>query len=417
MSDEYIIEVNDVKKRYQLGVIGTGSLANDLKSWRARRKGLEDPNSKIGEKRLQGDTFYALNGVSLKVKKGEAVGIIGSNGAGKSTLLKILSRVTSPTEGEVTLRGRVTSMLEVGTGFNGELTGRENIYLNGAILGMTTKEIDAKMQDIIDFSECGDFIDTPVKRYSSGMYVKLAFSVAANLDNDIMIMDEVLAVGDMAFQRKCINKMIDTIHDDQKTVLYVSHNMSTVEALCNRVIVLNEGRVIFDGDPQEGIAIYSGVNKEKFLEREFTENDLTSYSIYTKNVKLMNRDNLELNAGDTLKLRMEWGSNTASGDIMIGGIISRGNLPIKTSFTKPFVVHPGEKYVSDFAFDTSGLEEGSYNIRLTFCNYAEPDPISFYMQNDFFFFDINANSDQGKIRWRDDRWGSNVGATLTMENQ
>ena len=204
-NQELMIRVQDVKKQYRLGQIGGGTLRGDLQSWLARKRGKEDPNTLIGtDQRLVGTTFMALNGVSFTVNKGEAVGIIGSNGAGKSTLLKLLTHVTAPTSGDIDLYGRVASMLEVGTGFHPEMTGRENVYLNGAILGMTRAEIDAKMDQIIEFSEVGDFIDTPVKRYSSGMYVKLAFSVAAHLDSEIMIMDEVLAVGDMKFQKKCL---------------------------------------------------------------------------------------------------------------------------------------------------------------------------------------------------------------------
>ena len=252
--NELMIRVQDVKKQYRLGQIGGGTLRSDLQSWWARKRGKEDPNSLIGtDQRLIGTTFMALNGVSFTVKKGEAVGIIGSNGAGKSTLLKLLTHVTAPSAGDIDLYGRVASMLEVGTGFHPEMTGRENVYLNGAILGMTHAEIDAKMDEIIAFSEVGDFIDTPVKRYSSGMYVKLAFSVAAHLDSEIMIMDEVLAVGDMKFQKKCLDKMRQAAQRDGKTVLYVSHNMSTIRDLCDRCIVLDKGKVIFDGDVDEGI--------------------------------------------------------------------------------------------------------------------------------------------------------------------
>ena len=190
---EIAVKIQGVKKRYKLGQIGGGTLQADLQSWWAKVRGKEDPNTKIGENRIAGETFMALNGIDLTIYEGERVGIIGRNGAGKSTLLKLLSRVTAPTEGDIDIYGRITSMLEVGTGFNGEMTGRENIYMNGAILGMTKAEIDSKMEDIIEFSEVRDFIDTPVKRYSSGMFVKLAFSVAAHLDSEIMIMDEVLA--------------------------------------------------------------------------------------------------------------------------------------------------------------------------------------------------------------------------------
>ncbi len=255
---EIAIQLSGVKKMYKLGQIGGGTLQGDLQSWWARVKGKEDPNTKIGqEQRLVGQTFMALNGIDLTVYKGEALGIIGANGAGKSTMLKLLSRVTAPSNGEIDIYGRITSMLEVGTGFNGEMTGRENIYMNGAILGMTKEEIDAKMEDIIEFSEVREFIDTPVKRYSSGMYVKLAFSVAAHLDSEIMIMDEVLAVGDMAFQKKCLTKMRETANKEGRTVLYVSHNMNTIRQLCNRCIVLDKGKIAFDGDVEEAITVYS----------------------------------------------------------------------------------------------------------------------------------------------------------------
>lgn len=261
---EIMIRVRNVKKKYRLGQIGGGTLRGDLQSWWARKRGKEDPNTLIGtDQRLIGTTFMALNGLSFDVYKGEAVGIIGSNGAGKSTLLKLLTHVTAPTEGDIDLYGRVASMLEVGTGFHPEMTGRENVYLNGAILGMTRAEIDAKMDEIIEFSEVGDFIDTPVKRYSSGMYVKLAFSVAAHLDSEIMIMDEVLAVGDMKFQKKCLTKMRQAAKQDGKTVLYVSHNMATIRDLCDRCIVLDKGKIVFDGDVDEGISIYLAAKTQK----------------------------------------------------------------------------------------------------------------------------------------------------------
>lgn len=259
------VRLSGVKKMYKLGQIGGKTLRADLQSWWALKRGKEDPNTKIGEQRLIGQTFMALNGIDLTIYQGEAIGIIGGNGAGKSTLLKLLSRVTAPTEGTIDIYGRIASMLEVGTGFNGEMTGRENVYMNGAILGMTKAEIDAKMEDIIEFSEVRDFIDTPVKRYSSGMYVKLAFSVAAHLDSEIMIMDEVLAVGDMAFQKKCLDKMRDVAKKEGRTVLYVSHNMNTIRQLCDRCIVLEKGQVVYEGDVEKSIAIYlaSEVSAEK----------------------------------------------------------------------------------------------------------------------------------------------------------
>ena len=257
MQEEIMLKVEDVSKKYKLGQYAGTTLINELQRKRAKRKGLEDPTMKIGTKRKDANKdIYALANVSFEIKKGERIGIIGHNGAGKSTLLKLISRITVPTYGKIYLNGRVASMLEVGTGFHPELTGRENIYMNGAILGMKKNEIDTKIEDIIDFSECREFIDTPVKRYSSGMYVKLAFSVAAHLDSEIIIMDEVLAVGDVTFQKKCIKKMNDVSKQQDRTVLYVSHNMDTIKELCNRVIVLDSGKIIFDGDVGRGISYY-----------------------------------------------------------------------------------------------------------------------------------------------------------------
>lgn len=313
---EIAVKISGVKKQYKLGQIGGGSLQADLQSWWAKKRGKEDPNTKIGEKRLVGETFMALNGIDLTIYEGERVGIIGRNGAGKSTLLKLLSRVTAPTEGDIDIYGRITSMLEVGTGFNGEMTGRENIYMNGAILGMTKAEIDRKMEDIIDFSEVREFIDTPVKRYSSGMYVKLAFSVAAHLDSEIMIMDEVLAVGDMAFQKKCLDKMSEVSETEGRTILYVSHNMNTIRRLCDRCIVLDEGKVVFDGDVEKAIEVYLGENREIKSEylfsskshNEYHANDLFRFD----SLKLTRPDKLRYDCGDiigmdlTIHTEREW---------------------------------------------------------------------------------------------------------------
>lgn len=259
-NNELAISLRGVSKEYRLGQIGYGTLTKDIQSLMARMRGQEDPNKKLhARERLVGESFMALNGIDLDVKRGEALGIIGMNGAGKSTLLKLLCRVTAPTTGTIDIWGRISSMLEVGTGFHGEMTGRENVYMNGAILGMTTKEIERKLPQIIEFSEIRDFIDTPVKRYSSGMYVKLAFSVAAHLDSEIKIMDEVLAVGDIAFQKKCLDKMKDSSEQNGHTVLYVSHNMDTIRRLCTRCIVMNAGKIIYDGDPETAIEQYSGM--------------------------------------------------------------------------------------------------------------------------------------------------------------
>lgn len=261
---ETVIKAENLSKMYHLGVISNGTLFRDIQSWWALKHNKEDPHAKIGaNKYTENNTeFWALKDLNLEIKQGDRVGIIGKNGAGKSTLLKILSRITTPTEGCVKIRGKVSSLLEVGTGFHGELTGRENIYLNGAILGMKKREIDRKLDEIIDFSSIEKHIDTPVKRYSSGMYVRLAFAVAAHLDSDILIADEVLAVGDAEFQKKAIGKMSDLSTSQGRTVLFVSHNMAAVKALCNKGFVLEKGRIKFQSDSiDEAIGAYLTVNE------------------------------------------------------------------------------------------------------------------------------------------------------------
>lgn len=244
---ETVIKVEHLSKHYNLGTIGSGTLYRDFQSWWARTRGKEDPNTKLGawdaSQMDQDNSFWALKDVSFEVKQGDVVGIIGRNGAGKSTLLKILSRVTGPTSGSIKIKGRVASLLEVGTGFHPELTGRENVYLNGTILGMRKAEIDKKFDEIVAFAEIEKFIDTPVKRYSSGMYVRLAFAVAAHLDPEILIVDEVLAVGDAAFQKKCLGKMGE-VSKEGRTVLFVSHNMNAVEELCQSGLILHKGSLL-----------------------------------------------------------------------------------------------------------------------------------------------------------------------------
>jgi lipopolysaccharide transport system ATP-binding protein len=268
-----VISVEDISKSYQLGVINTGTFYGDLNRWWAKQRGKPDPYQKIGEAdhgNRQGETLWALKDVNFQVQQGEALGIIGRNGAGKSTLLKILSRVTATTSGLVKVKGRIASLLEVGTGFHPELTGRENIYLNGAILGMSKTEISRKFDEIVDFSGVEQFIDTPVKRYSSGMYVRLAFSVAAYLEPEILIVDEVLAVGDMDFQKKCLGKMND-VTETGRTVLFVSHNMTAIARLCQRVILMEKGTVISDGSSTDVIARYLTSSIGSVAEREWLD--------------------------------------------------------------------------------------------------------------------------------------------------
>lgn len=253
-----VISVEDVSKSYQLGVINTGTFSGDVQRWWANLRGLPDPHLKIGQKdhgNREGETLWALRDINFTVQQGEAVGIIGRNGAGKSTLLKILSRVTAPTSGAIKVKGKIASLLEVGTGFHPELTGRENIFLNGAIMGMSRREMQRKFDEIVDFSDIEQFIDTPVKRYSSGMYVRLAFAVAAHLEPEILVVDEVLAVGDAAFQKKCLGKMGEVAMEG-RTVLFVSHNMNAITRLCERVMLLDKGWIIKDGVSQQVVKSY-----------------------------------------------------------------------------------------------------------------------------------------------------------------
>ena len=272
-----VIKVENVSKQYRLGKIGTGSFSHDMNRWWHTIRGKEDPYLKIGEvndrtKKSTGEYVWALNNISFEVKQGEVLGIIGKNGAGKSTLLKILSRTTSPTTGSIKIKGRVASLLEVGTGFHPELTGRENVFLNGAILGMTKAEIKSKFDEIVDFSGVEAYIDTPVKRYSSGMYVRLAFAVAAHLEPEILIVDEVLAVGDAEFQKKCLGKMKD-VSGQGRAVIFVSHSMTSVQALCMSAVFLENG--ITNGIESVGSAVSKylyGSKGEQAMAEYFGEN-------------------------------------------------------------------------------------------------------------------------------------------------
>ncbi len=266
---DIILQVENLSKQYRLGVVGTGTISHDLNRWWHKIRGKEDPYLKIGEKNARttvGNSNYvwALKDVSFNVEKGEVLGIIGKNGAGKSTLLKILSKVTMPTTGIVRSKGRIASLLEVGTGFHPELTGKENIFLNGAILGMTKAEIKSKFDEIVEFAGVQRYVNTPVKRYSSGMKVRLAFAVAAHLEPEILVVDEVLAVGDAEFQKKAIGKMQDIAKGEGRTVLFVSHDMTNIQNLCNKSILLENGMMVMHGDTEEVIKHYLQGSEETY---------------------------------------------------------------------------------------------------------------------------------------------------------
>lgn len=281
-----ILKAENISKQYRLGTVGTGTLGHDLNRWWAKIRGNEDPYLKVGavndrSSKANEDYVWALQDINFEVKQGQVLGIIGKNGAGKSTLLKILSKVTSPTTGRIKTRGRIASLLEVGTGFHGELTGRENIFMNGAVLGMNKAEINRKLDEIIDFSGCEMFIDTPVKRYSSGMTVRLGFAVAAHLEPEILVVDEVLAVGDAEFQKKAIGKMQDLSIGEGRTVLFVSHNMASVKSLCHRGLVLENGCSVFDGEIAAAVSYYlSGDSESQNLKTFTSQFDMEDFCLH-----------------------------------------------------------------------------------------------------------------------------------------
>ncbi len=409
---EIAIKLSNVKKMYKLGQIGGGTLQGDLQSWWARIRGKDDPNSMIGtNQRLYGQTFMALNGIDLTIYKGEAMGIIGGNGAGKSTMLKLLSRVTAPTAGEIDINGRIASMLEVGTGFNGEMTGRENVYMNGAILGMTKAEIDSKMEDIIEFSEVKDFIDTPVKRYSSGMYVKLAFSVAAHLDSEIMIMDEVLAVGDMAFQNKCLNKMKDAASKEGRTVLYVSHNMNTIRQLCDRCIVLDKGKIIFDGDVENAISIYlqNGLFDDKIEYFLDNTNARPSHLLGETKVvylKLLNKNDSIYNLKEDIVFEMKIKSKKRIKNLKLRlELINNSGIPVGTvPILNVGMVTTNEEKKSVIRFKPNGLVSGQYRVNIVLFqidDFGNSHDLDLLLPA--FSFEMRENEE---IVWNTRAWGN-----------
>lgn len=420
-----VIKIENLKKRYKLGSIGGGTLSADLQSWWAKKTGKDDPNLKIGEKRESGTEFWALNGVNLEVKAGETLGIIGSNGAGKSTLLKILSRVTAPTEGEVKIKGRISSMLEVGTGFHGELTGRENIYLNGAILGMNHNEVDKKMEDIIEFSECRKFIDTPVKRYSSGMYVKLAFSVAAHLDSEILVMDEVLAVGDMKFQEKCLGKMGDVADKEGRTVLYVSHNMNTIQQLCSRCVVLDKGRIIYDGNVEEAIRIYMGTVKESPLKLNLEDfpraEEHKSHVAFMKKLEVLDADSSVFVQNSKMRFKLTLTANQQDLHMYIRAIIHYADGTPVTMITskEAFEAKCGEDRKVTFSLDTQYIVPGKYTLSLIlyevnqFGTFRNCDGVK-----DAYCFEIKAGEDFAhKMEWSHRYWGHVALGEIKIETE
>ena len=409
-----VLKIENIKKRYMIKKFEELPKTKKEAAQRSIRNFFSPSSGK--------EPFYALKGVSFNVEQGEKVGIIGKNGAGKSTLLKVISRITEPTDGRIEMLGKISSMLEVGTGFNMELTGRENVYLNGAILGMSKAEVDEKFDSIVEFSEVGKFIDTPVKRYSSGMFVRLAFAVAANLESDILLVDEVLAVGDTRFQKKCIDKML-SIAASGRTILFVSHQMNTIRQLCDRVIVLKEGEVIFDGDVEEGIKLYSSdILIEKKLHYEYKNLSRPDGCRYNKAeieyLDIIDNDNCIYEANEPIKFRV----HARTKDIDLGDFSLRimiwkdDDTPVCTFFSKPFTnINTIKEFDFEVVIEKHNLGPGVYKAILTLSggitrHYGE----EFDQINPAFIFEV-MNSDGERRRWPRE-WGNSEFKDVYINN-
>jgi lipopolysaccharide transport system ATP-binding protein len=367
MSD-IAIKVENLSKLYQLGEVGTGTISHDLNRWWARMRGKDDPYTKIGQtndRTQKGESgfVWALKDINVEVKQGEVLGIIGRNGAGKSTLLKILSKITSPTTGKIYTRGRIASLLEVVTGFHPEMTGRENIYLNGAILGMRKWEIDKKFDEIVDFAGIQAYVDTPVKRYSSGMYVRLAFAVAAFLESEILILDEVLAVGDAEFQKKCLGRMKEVSVNDGRTVLFVSHNMAAVQNLCTKGIVIEQGRISLYANIDKAISLY--LANEKFEHVLNNSNVFIGENCEIYNTRVVNSNHLISNGIDLI-IRTNFRSSINKSFSVILTVLREYELAfVAASFYKDEIIMGNEKYIIDITIPRYLLNPGFHSIDIS----------------------------------------------------
>jgi lipopolysaccharide transport system ATP-binding protein len=411
-----VISAEDISKAYRLGQISSGTLSDDIKVWWAKARGKPNPLLKIGQEdhgNRDGEILWALRDVSFTVEQGGVLGIIGRNGAGKSTLLKILSRVTAPTSGQVKVKGRIASLLEVGTGFHPDLTGRENTYLNGAILGMKRAEIDRKFDEILDFSEVEQFIDTPVKRYSSGMYVRLAFAVAAHLDPEILVVDEVLAVGDAEFQRKCLGKMGD-VAQQGRTVLFVSHNMSAILRLTHEAIVLEKGRLALRAPSREAVDYYLSAGNASEGERIWEEHEIPLSAAPFRPIALRLRDK-KGNVVETIRsvepfaVEVEYSLSSPLTGLRIGLYLNsaRGDQVLTTFDTddgarfEKYTSRPAGRYVSRCEFPKDFLNDGRYILGINASSYRVR---RYFMDEQALAFNVDTSGAPGR-QWSEPRPG------------
>ena len=401
MSDT-VIKVENLSKIYRLGQFGTGSVSHDLNKWWSNLLGKEDPYSKVSQindrtKKSKSDYVFALKNINFELNKGDILGVIGKNGAGKSTLLKLISRITSPTTGSIKAKGRIASLLEIGTGMHQEMTARENIYLNGSILGMTKLEIKSKFNEIIDFSGCNMYVDTPVKRFSSGMRVRLGFAVAAFLNPDILIVDEVLAVGDAAFQKKAINKIKNINTEEGRTIIFVSHNLASIKSICNKGLVINNGQLEFLGNSEEAIDRYIKIS---FKKSNFEINKIDDNSfIKINDLKIISNSLIDLTT--SFKIHTNFYVLTENIELVIRFDIYniqnihllREEIPVyKKNITKK------GNYKIDLSIPSKYLNRGNYFLNIDFIDYEKKSLLN--VQN-AINFEIHSHLSDENISKRD----------------
>lgn len=398
-----VIKVENLSKAYQIGQFSTGTISRDIERWWALARGKEDPFLKIGEtndrsKKGSSDVVWSLKDINFEVEKGEVLGIIGKNGAGKSTLLKVLSQVTTPTSGTIKMKGRISSLLEVGTGFHPELTGRENIYLNGAILGMTKSEVKRKFDEIVDFSGVERYVDTPVKRYSSGMYVRLAFAVAAHLESEILVVDEVLAVGDAEFQKKCIGKMGDISKGEGRTILFVSHILNMIKSLCEKTIFMEDGRINSIGQTEDIIQQYLSSKKNTY--KKYKSGEVGDNVVELQSAQILDKKNIQTNSFDFYEeLLIEFTYKVKESghrlDPNIHAFDQNGNYVFVASDYWSKKIYEKGVYKSVTKIPGGLLNDGIYSIGIGLTSY--PGTVVHILEKDALTFELTEDISKRKM--------------------